>query len=141
MAVLGRLPQQGLVFWGDDDPFVPPETAERFCRITNTPLYRNADTGHWSIVEKADTFAALFPDAARGDRQALAAAGDHVVIKISMLCYTDPKWDENPEVAAAVKKVIELFGVSRCWRCMSTATKTGNTKYGSGVARFGDNVE
>ena len=59
---LGRLPQQGLVFWGDDDPFVPPETAERFCRITNTPLYRNADTGHWSIVEKADTFAALLKD-------------------------------------------------------------------------------
>lgn len=56
---LERLPDRGLVFWGDDDPFVPVETAERFCKHLNVPLHRNASTGHWSIVERADRFAEL----------------------------------------------------------------------------------
>ncbi|RIJ33255.1 alpha/beta fold hydrolase [Henriciella algicola] len=56
---LHKLPGRGLVFWGDDDPFVPVEAAERFCAETNTPLHRNASTGHWSVVEKAPEFAAL----------------------------------------------------------------------------------
>lgn len=56
---LHKLPGRGLVFWGDDDPFVPVETAERFCAETNTPLHRNANTGHWSVVEKAPEFAKL----------------------------------------------------------------------------------
>ena len=56
---LHKLPGRGLVFWGDDDPFVPVETAERFCAETNTPLHRNASTGHWSVVEKAPEFATL----------------------------------------------------------------------------------
>ena len=56
---LGRLPDRGLVFWGDDDPFVPVETAERFCERYNVPLHRNPDTGHWAIVEQADRFAEL----------------------------------------------------------------------------------
>lgn len=30
---LDRLPEKGMVFWGDDDPFVPVETAERFARL------------------------------------------------------------------------------------------------------------
>ncbi|WP_300376851.1 alpha/beta fold hydrolase [Henriciella sp.] len=56
---LERLPDRGMVFWGDDDPFVPVGTAERFCQRLNVPLHRNADTGHWSIVEKAGRFAEL----------------------------------------------------------------------------------
>ena len=56
---LSRLPEHGLVFWGDDDPFVPVETAERFCKSTGVPLYRNGNTGHWSVVEKASEFADL----------------------------------------------------------------------------------
>ncbi|WP_169712634.1 alpha/beta fold hydrolase [Henriciella aquimarina] len=59
---LDRLPDRGLVFWGDDDPFVPVETAERFCRTTGAPLHRNANTGHWSVVERADAFARLLRD-------------------------------------------------------------------------------
>ena len=56
---LHKLPARGLVFWGDDDPFVPVETAERFCREVEVPLHRKASTGHWSVVEQADAFAAL----------------------------------------------------------------------------------
>ena len=44
---------------------------------------------------------------------ALAAAGDHVYIKISMLGYIDPEWDRNPLVVDAVLRVIELFGAHR----------------------------
>ncbi|RIJ26343.1 alpha/beta hydrolase [Henriciella barbarensis] len=56
---LDKLPERGLVFWGDDDPFVPVETAQRFCATTGIPLHRNANTGHWSVVEKAAAFAKL----------------------------------------------------------------------------------
>lgn len=51
------LPERGLVFWGVDDPYVPVEIAEKFCAATGTPLQKQADTGHWSIVERADTLA------------------------------------------------------------------------------------
>jgi pimeloyl-ACP methyl ester carboxylesterase len=55
---LHHLPKRGLIFWGDDDPFVPVETAERFSERTGAPLYRNSDTGHWSVVERAEELAA-----------------------------------------------------------------------------------
>ena len=35
-------------------------------------------------------------------------------LKISMLCYTDPKWDENAQFVDTVKGLIKLFGVDRC---------------------------
>ena len=47
--------------------------------------------------------------------EALAAAGPHVYLQISMLCYTDPKWNENAVVAAAVGRLIKLFGSNRCF--------------------------
>lgn len=56
---LDQLPKRGMVFWGDDDPFVPVETAERFAADVGVPLHRNANTGHWSVVERADKFADL----------------------------------------------------------------------------------
>lgn len=56
---LNRLPSRGMVFWGDDDPFVPVATAERFCKAVDVPLHRNGNTGHWSIVEQAGKFAGL----------------------------------------------------------------------------------
>ena len=56
---LDRLPDRGMVFWGDDDPFVPVETAERFCAQVGVPLHRNGNTGHWSVVQKAGIFASL----------------------------------------------------------------------------------
>jgi predicted TIM-barrel fold metal-dependent hydrolase len=47
--------------------------------------------------------------------EALAAAGPHVYLQISMLCYTDPKWDDNATLAAAVARLIKLFGSDRCF--------------------------
>ena len=46
---------------------------------------------------------------------ALAAAGPHVFIKISMLGYVHPQWDEQPLVVAAVLRIIELFTPKRCF--------------------------
>lgn len=54
---LDELPERGLVFWGDDDPFVPVETAERFAAQTGVSLHRYGNTGHWSVVERAGEFA------------------------------------------------------------------------------------
>ena len=42
------------------------------------------------------------------------AALDNVSIKISMLCYIDPNWDENELVVNAVYEIISLFGFKRC---------------------------
>ena len=52
----------------------------------------------------------------RKGMQALADAGDHVYVKISMLCYTDPNWDSLDEsvVPSLVKEVLAMFGTSRC---------------------------
>lgn len=47
--------------------------------------------------------------------RALAAAGDHVFIKISMLGYIHPQWDQQPLVVDTILRVIELFGVKRCF--------------------------
>ena len=47
--------------------------------------------------------------------EALAAAGPHVYLKISMLCYTDPNWGENKAIATAVGRLVKLFGSSRCF--------------------------
>jgi len=51
----------------------------------------------------------------RKGMQALAGAGAHVYLKLSMLCYTDPDWDkEGSVVPALVKEMLELFGAERC---------------------------
>jgi len=47
--------------------------------------------------------------------EALATAGPHVYLKISMLCYTDKEWNEKPVIAAAVGRLIKLFGSGRCF--------------------------
>lgn len=39
----------------------------------------------------------------------------HVFIKISMLCYICPRWDENDLVRDTVRRVIDLFGPDRCF--------------------------
>jgi len=54
-----HLPERGLVFWGVDDPYVPVEIAEKFCAQTSTRLEKQMDTGHWSIIERADVLAGL----------------------------------------------------------------------------------
>ncbi|MEO1553348.1 MAG: alpha/beta hydrolase [Pseudomonadota bacterium] len=54
-----NLPERGLVFWGEDDPYVPTWVADRFCAATGTKLEKQANTGHWSIIERADELSGL----------------------------------------------------------------------------------
>lgn len=56
---IDQLPDRGMVFWGDDDPYVPHTIAEKFVADTGSRLERQADTGHWSVVERKDELAAL----------------------------------------------------------------------------------
>lgn len=53
-----NLPKRGLVFWGVDDPYVPVEIADKFCAETGARLLKQENTGHWSIIERADVLAA-----------------------------------------------------------------------------------
>ena len=52
-----NLPERGLIFWGVDDPYVPVSIAKKVAADTGAKLALQADTGHWSIVERADTLA------------------------------------------------------------------------------------
>ena len=54
-----NLPERGLVFWGVDDPYVPTWVADKFCDATGARLEKQAATGHWSIIERADVLAGL----------------------------------------------------------------------------------
>lgn len=54
-----NLPERGLVFWGVDDPYVPVEIADKFCAQTGARLEKQSDTGHWSVIERADVLADL----------------------------------------------------------------------------------
>lgn len=50
----------------------------------------------------------------RAGMKALREAGDHVYVKLSMLCYTDADWDkEGSIVPGLVREVIDLFGTKR----------------------------
>jgi len=53
------LPTRGMVFWGADDPYVPTWVAEKFCAHTGAALEKQAETGHWSVIERADILAGL----------------------------------------------------------------------------------
>lgn len=52
-----NLPDRGMVFWGVDDPYVPVEIAEKFCDATGAQLLKQEQTGHWSIIERANVLA------------------------------------------------------------------------------------
>lgn len=52
-----NLPERGLVFWGVDDPYVPTWVADKFCEATGAALQKQENTGHWSIIERADVLA------------------------------------------------------------------------------------
>lgn len=56
---VSNLPARGLVFWGEDDPYVPTSIAEKFCAHTGAALEKQNQTGHWSVVEQADVLAGL----------------------------------------------------------------------------------
>eukprot|EP00730_Choanoeca_flexa_P002258 TRINITY_DN10977_c0_g1_i2.p2 TRINITY_DN10977_c0_g1~~TRINITY_DN10977_c0_g1_i2.p2 ORF type:complete len:317 (+),score=57.52 TRINITY_DN10977_c0_g1_i2:1194-2144(+) len=51
----------------------------------------------------------------RTGMKALAEAGSHVHVKISMLAYCDPEWDKDSSVVPSlVKEIVDLFGSERC---------------------------
>ena len=54
---LDNLPDQGLVFWGETDPYVPLSLAERVCATRDVPLHVEYGAGHWAVVERAEQFA------------------------------------------------------------------------------------
>ncbi len=56
-ADLEKLPARGLIIWGEDDPYVPVATAERFARRWNYPLHVEHGAGHWAVVERAPALA------------------------------------------------------------------------------------
>jgi pimeloyl-ACP methyl ester carboxylesterase len=59
-AELARLPVQGALIWGEDDPYVGIEVAERTAARHRLPLHRIAKAGHWAIAERpAEVAAAL----------------------------------------------------------------------------------
>lgn len=46
--------------------------------------------------------------------KALADAGAHVSVKLSMLCYTDPNWDKpGSRVMELTKLILSMFGPER----------------------------
>ena len=60
------------------------------------------------------TLADLHSDIYWDGMRALADCA-HTAIKLSMLPYVDPEWDANALVTESVLRVIDLFGVERCF--------------------------
>jgi pimeloyl-ACP methyl ester carboxylesterase len=49
---IDRLPAQGALIWGADDPYVPLSVAQRFSANTGIPLTVIDRAGHWAIAER-----------------------------------------------------------------------------------------
>ena len=54
---LSGLPERGLVFWGEQDAFVPIKFGKTFCEKWSFPLKIIKNTGHWANCEKPQVFA------------------------------------------------------------------------------------
>lgn len=54
---LDRLPANGALIWGEDDPYVDPSVAERFAADNDTPLTLIEGAGHWAIAERPQAVA------------------------------------------------------------------------------------
>lgn len=54
---LSDLPERGLVLWGETDPYVGLDVAQRFQARWGFPLHVEHDAGHWAIVERAPSIA------------------------------------------------------------------------------------
>lgn len=50
LAGLGALPRAGLLVWGDRDPFLPVDLAERVSARAGVPLHVERGAGHWTPV-------------------------------------------------------------------------------------------
>ena len=47
----------GLVFWGEQDPYVPTWVGEAFAERTGATLKKFPDAAHWSVIEKSEELA------------------------------------------------------------------------------------
>ena len=49
---IDRLPAQGALIWGANDPYVDLSVAQRYVANTGTPLFVIDGAGHWAIAER-----------------------------------------------------------------------------------------
>ena len=56
-ADIDQMPPRGLVFWGDDDPYVPTWVGEALAKRTGARFALQTSVGHWSVVERAEELA------------------------------------------------------------------------------------
>lgn len=56
---LANMPKRGQLFWGETDPFVMLEVAERFSKRWSVPLHVAEGAGHWACHERATEFAGV----------------------------------------------------------------------------------
>lgn len=54
---LSGLPKRGLLFWGEEDAFVPLKFGKQFCDKWSVPLHIEPNTGHWAVCERPQSFA------------------------------------------------------------------------------------
>lgn len=59
---IGRLPANGMLVWGEGDPYVELSVAQRFSSTTGTPLTVIEGAGHWAIAERPREVAAALAE-------------------------------------------------------------------------------
>lgn len=55
---IAKLPANGMLVWGEGDPYVELSVAQRFSSRTGTPLTVIEGAGHWAIAGRPDAVAA-----------------------------------------------------------------------------------
>lgn len=58
IADIPKLPKNGALIWGEDDPYVGLDVAQRFIRLADFPLFQIPGAGHWAIAQRPAEFAA-----------------------------------------------------------------------------------
>lgn len=56
---LDNLPANGMIYWGEKDPYVSVEIAKQFSHRQHVPLHIEEGAGHWAIAERADNFSGV----------------------------------------------------------------------------------
>lgn len=59
---IGLLPPHGMLLWGENDPYVPLGTAQRYSEQTGTKLQVIPDTGHWAIATRPTEISHILKD-------------------------------------------------------------------------------
>ncbi|MEM9668427.1 MAG: alpha/beta hydrolase [Pseudomonadota bacterium] len=61
-ADLDKLPEKGLVIFGENDPFISADIARQFATDRDVPIHVEPDTGHWVLAEVPDRVATLISE-------------------------------------------------------------------------------